>query len=205
MKYCSNCGHQLYDGAMYCAYCGQAVGSAQPQTQFHPSASASKCMIGTRVKPNLTRLWVSSMLGGVCFGIIMGIMYVLQMGALGILLGIGSGLMWGGLFGLVMQLLVSGLHKKFAAKRAEISAFRRIIIEGGANLNGNGGWLFVTSDGVEYYTHKMNFSNQTLKFSNYEIQSISKEGGKLVIVANNTKYKFVVDYVDTWLQFCRKP
>ena len=197
MKYCSKCGKQIHEDAVICVHCGCATGNGAPTgTPISPSGTAQARGSGVVVKNNLGRLWLASILGGLLFGVAM----CLAIGVIGLL----AGVLFAVLFGLIMQITVSHLEKSptWAAKRAEISQTKTIIVEGAANLDGNGGWLFVTDQGVEYYTHKMNFDNRTLIFTNDQISTITKEGSKLVIVACNTKYKFVVNYVDTWLQYC---
>ena len=194
MKYCSKCGKEISEDAAICMHCGCAVEDRpyiRRATQQIPTKNIPKTT-GVIVKQDVGKLWLASMLGGLIFGVIM----MIVLGPIGIL----SGLLFGVLFGLGMQIATGSLEKKWASKRAEVSASKTILVEGGANLDGNGGWLFVTEEGVEYYTHKMNFDQRTLIFSHTEVQSIHKEGGKLVIVANNIKYVFVVNYVDRWLQ-----
>lgn len=195
MKYCSKCGKQIHEDAVVCIHCGCATGKSAPSHASSKPNGAPQAR-GIIVKNNNGRLWLASLLGGLLFGVVM----CLVIGVIGLL----SGLLFAVLFGLAMQITVSRLEKSptWAAKRTEISQTKTIIVEGAANLDGNGGWLFVTDQGVEYYTHKMNFDNRTLIFTNDQISTITKEGSKLVIVACNTKYKFVVNYVDTWLQYC---
>ena len=191
MKYCAKCGKELSEEATICMHCGCAVEGKKHTRSQEPSGNMSHTT-GTIIKQDVGKLWLASMLGGLVFGVVM----MLAIGPLGIL----SGILFGVLFGLAMQIMTGSLEKKWATKRAEVSATKTIIVEGGANLDGNGGWLFVTAEGVEYYTHKMNFDHRTLIFSNAEVQSIHKEGTKLAVVANNIKYVFVVNYVDRWLQ-----
>jgi len=194
MKYCSKCGKEITEDAAICLHCGCAV-EGKPYIRRSTSQIPTKntpLTAGVIIKQDVAKLWLTSMLGGLVFGVVM----MMALGPFGIL----SGVLFGGLFGLAMQIMAGSLEKKWASKRAEISASKTILVEGGANLDGNGGWLFVTEEGVEYYTHKANFDQRTLIFAHTEIQAIQKEGGKLVIVANNTKYVFVVNYVDRWLQ-----
>ena len=193
MKYCSKCGNQISEDAAVCMHCGCAVEGKSYINRTSPQTSPLNTpkITGVIVKQNLGRLWLASMLGGLVFGAMM----MIGFGPIGIL----SGLLFGVLFGFAMQIVTGTMEKKWAPKRAEISAKTTILVEGGANLDGNGGWLFVTEEGVEYYTHKMNFDHRTLNFSRDDIQSIHKEGSKLAVIANNVKYVFVVNYVDRWI------
>lgn len=190
MKFCTRCGAHLTDDTTFCVHCGQPMGG-------NPSANAQQSgnvppHQGVIIKQDLGRLWLASALGGIAYGVMMFFL----MGVIGLL----SGIVFGGVFGLIMQLMTGSLEKKWAGKRAEISATKTIIVEGAANLKGNGGWLFFTREGVEYYRHKVNLNSDTLIFPNNVIQSVHQEGKKLVIIANNEKYVFVVNYVDQWMR-----
>ena len=192
MKYCYKCGKQISDDTTICMHCGCAVVGNTSTFSIHKSLShntpqARNAIIGH----NAGRLWLSCMLGGLIFGLFM----MIALGPLGLI----SGPIFGILMGVSMEVVMFSLTKKWAPKRAEISATKTIIAEGGANLDGNGGWLFITDQSVEYYTHKMNFDHRTLIFSRDDIQSIHKEGSKLAVIANNVKYVFVVNYVDQWI------
>ena len=192
MKYCAKCGKQITDEATVCLHCGCAVEKKQPSY----AEILARCVPGSSdpvIKQDIGMLWLVSMAVGLGFGFVMGMIAIPILGLL-------SGLLFGALFALAMQIATSILEKKWASKRAEISAATTIVVEGAANLDGNGGWLFITQKGMEYYTHKLNFDRRTLIFSSADIQSIRKEGKKLVIIAGNTKYVFVVNYVDRWLQ-----
>ena len=191
MKYCAKCGKELSEEATICIHCGCAV-QRKPHAHSQEPSGNMPHTAGTIIKQNVGILWLVSMLGGLEFGVVM----MLIIGPPGIL----SGILFGVLFGLAMQIMTGSLEKKWAAKRAEVSATKTIIVEGGANLDGNGGWLFVTAESVEFYTHRVNIDHKTLIFCGDEVQSIHKEGMRLAVVANNTKYVFVVDNVDRWLK-----
>ncbi len=195
MKFCSKCGKQIHEDAVVCIHCGCATGKSAPSHASSKPNGAPQAR-GIIVKNNNGRLWLASLLGGLFFGIFMCI----AIGTVGLL----CGLLFAVLFGLGMQIATNCLanSKKWAIKRAEISGTKTIIVEGAATLDGNGGWLFITDKGAEFYAHKLNFDTRNLIFTNDQISSICKEGSKLVIVANNTKYKFVVNYPETWLQHC---
>ena len=100
------------------------------------------------------------MLTGVIFGVPMGILFGLM--HLSLLLGVITGFLCGFLFALLIFLFVKYQEKKFDKKRAEIAKERKIFCDGAATINGNGGWLFFTEKGLEFYPHKINTSTKEI-------------------------------------------
>ena len=119
---------------------------------------------------------------GICYGALMGLCFGLIYQ--GLLLGIISGILCGVLFSLLMALFVKSMEKKFAKKRAEIASQRRVICDGAATINGNGGWLFLTEKGLEFYPHKANFSKNELFVPIQTIASVQVKRNQ-IIVAND--------------------
>ena len=101
----------------------------------------------------------------VCYGVPMGIIFGLWQKS--VLVGIISGAMCGILYGVIMFLFVKSQEKKFDKMREQIASERKIICDGGATLHGNGGWLFLTEEGLEFYPHKINFSTNFHKFLHF--------------------------------------
>ena len=85
-------------------------------------------------------------LTGVMFGVPMGILFGLRQ--LSLLLGVITGFLCGFLFAFLIFLFVKYQEKKFDKKRTEIAKERKIICDGGATINGNGGWMFFTENGI---------------------------------------------------------
>lgn len=194
MGYCKKCGKELNDNPPVCPFCGFVfknydITAVLKSPYFKP----------TVVRSDTKKMWIMSMLGGLFFGIIMGVFQTMIIGEVGIVIGLLGGAFFSVFFGGTMHLVLILLEKKFAELKSQIARDKKIIVDGAANLNGDGGWLFITDMGVEYHTHKVNFSNIHCDFPHDVIQSITKEGKKLIVVANNTKYKFVVNNVDMWL------
>ena len=95
------------------------------------------------------------LLAGVIFAFPMGILYsaMMQNIIFGILLGTFAGCM----FAFLLWIVLKKVQKSSAKLRQKINPVYKIICEGPATWNGNGGWLFVTEATVEFYPHKVNF------------------------------------------------
>ena len=115
----------------------------------------------------------------VCYGVPMGIIFGLCQKS--VLVGIISGAMCGILYGFIMFLFVKSQEKKFDKMREQIASERNIICDGGATLHGNGGWLFLTEFGLEFYPHKINFSRQEMRISLKSINAASVLGKSILI------------------------
>ena len=114
----------------------------------------------------------------VCYGVPMGIIFGLWQKS--VLVGIISGAMCGILYGVIMFLFVKSQEKKFDKMREQIASERKIICDGGATLHGNGGWLFLTEFGLEFYPHKVNFSRQEMRISLKSINAASVLGKSIL-------------------------
>lgn len=121
------------------------------------------------------------MLLTVCYGAPMGIVFGLMYGSLAV--GIISGAACGLLYGLLMFLISRGLEKKFDKKRAEIAGERKIICDGAATVHGNGGWLFLTEYGLEFYPHKVNLSRQEMLIPISKLESVRINGRNQILLA----------------------
>jgi hypothetical protein len=115
----------------------------------------------------------------VCYGVPMGIIFGLWQKS--VLVGIISGAMCGILYGVIMFLFVKSQEKKFDKMREQIASERKIICDGCATLHGNGGWLFLTEYGLEFYPHKVNFSRQEMRISLKSINAASVLGKSILI------------------------
>ena len=135
-------------------------------------------------------------LAGLIFGIPMGLLFGLRYQNL--LVGLISGALCGVLFALLIFLFVKFQEKKFDKKREEIASERKIICDGGATLNGNGGWLFFTESGIEFYPHKFNFSTKELLIPASSIESVKTSGNQLVICSGGKEIQIIVSHNKEW-------
>ena len=198
MKYCAKCGKEISEEAVICMNCGCLVEGKQ-YNYSQASSGKKKYATETIIKQPYRLL-------GWQYILIYGLMGLSVLGAVMMEGWWSLSCIWFGIgIGLFMVIPFDFSEKRMAAKRAEISASKNIIAEGNASRarSFDSGWLFVTSEGVEYYPSTMNLNRRTLVFSKAEVQSIYKEGRRLVIVAQSTKYVFTVSYVDSWLQVIR--
>ena len=132
----------------------------------------------------------------VLFGVPMGILFGLSQSSFinGIISGIFSGL----LFTLLIFLFVKIQEKKFDKKRIEIAKERRIICDGGATINGNGGWMFLTENGIEFYPHKINISTEEIKIPANMIEAVKTNKNQIIVVSNGKNIAIVVSHNKEW-------
>lgn len=133
----------------------------------------------------------------VLYGIPMGLLFGL-MGksfSVGIITGVLSGL----LFTLFIFLFVKFQEAKFNKKREEIKQERKVICDGAATLKGNGGWLFLTESGLEFYPHKINFSTEEFKIPMNQIESVNTHKNQIVITAmDKSTTAIIVSHNKEW-------
>ena len=139
-----------------------------------------------------------ALIGGI-FGLSMGIYFAITYES--IITGIITGALCGVLFGFCMMLFVRSQEKKFDIKRKEISRERRIFCDGGATLNGNGGWLFFTTQGLEFYPHKLNFSSKEV-FIPFQAIKIKSSSLNNIVIENGdgNAYIFRVSHRKEWIE-----
>ncbi len=133
---------------------------------------------------------------GVLFGIPMGAMFGLKY--LSLLTGIISGVLCGFLFAFLMFLFVKYQEKKFDKKREQIAKERKIICDGGATLNGNGGWMFFTEQGLEFYPHKINLSTKEIMIPMQSIASVKTYRNQILVSTNGQVVTIVVSHNKEW-------
>lgn len=133
----------------------------------------------------------------VLFGVPMGILFGLSESSL--LVGVVSGIFSGLLFTLLMFLFIKFQEKRFGKKRIEIAKERRIICDGGATINGNGGWMFLTEIGLEFYPHRINISTEEIKLPMNMIEAVKTHKNQIVIsTANKSTVAIVVSHNKEW-------
>ena len=135
-------------------------------------------------------------LTGVMFGVPMGILFGLVHFSL--LLGVITGFLCGFLFALLMFLFVKYQEKKFDKKRIEIAKERKIICDGAATINGNGGWMFFTENGIEFYPHGINLSTKEIVIPMNTIESVKTNRNQILISANSKIIAILVSHNKEW-------
>ncbi len=150
-------------------------------------------------KNSFKNFFLAGAIYGVAMGCVFGLIYLSP--AVGIISGIAAGFLFGGL----IYLFNIFAERKFNKKREEISAKRRIICDGAATLNGNGGWLYLTELGLEFYPHKLNLNTSEMIFPTDLIQSVETKKPNTLVVSTkmNLKYKFVVVSKEQWAEQIR--
>ena len=135
-------------------------------------------------------------LTGIMFGIPMGILFGLM--HLSLILGIITGFFGGFIFALLIFLFVKYQEKKFDKKRTEIAKERKIICDGGATINGNGGWLFFTENGLEFYPHKINISTKETVIPINTIETVNTYKNKIIINPGENPVVIIVSHNKEW-------
>ena len=135
-------------------------------------------------------------LTGVMFGVPMGIYFGLMQ--LSLLLGVITGFLCGFLFALLIFLFVKYQEKKFDKKRAEITKERKIFCDGAATINGNGGWLFFTEKGLEFYPHKINISTEEIVIPMNTIKMVNTYRNQIIINAGENPVIILVSHNKEW-------
>lgn len=186
MRICKNCGTSFSNNSKVCTQCGCIL------KNYDIDAALSKDDKTVIIKSDFKKMWFFSMLGGIIYALPVIII-------INFIVGMSVGLVFVTVFGGLMHLALVFLEKKFAKTSLLISKTKTIVIEGGASVDGSGGWLFITNEGVEYYTHRLNFDNKSFTLKHNEIQAIKKDGKKLVIISNNVKRTLKVNNIDAWL------
>ena len=140
--------------------------------------------------------WKNYLLLGVCYGVPMGIFFGL---AYGVALGLFGGILCGILFTGAMFLISLILERKFAKKREQIACEKTIRCDGPATLKGNGGWLFLTEQGLEFYAHKFNLSSQCVNLPLNTVVAAKANKTQIVVsTADGMTYAFVVSKSTEW-------
>lgn len=131
------------------------------------------------------------------FGIPMGLLFGLL--NLNLIVGIISGVLSGFLFTFLMFLFVKFQEKKFDKKRLEIAKERKIMCDGGATIQGTGGWTFFTEKGIEFYPHKINFSQEELIIPTNMIELVGTNKNQIIInTTENLTFEIVVSHNKEW-------
>ena len=115
----------------------------------------------------------------VLYGVPMGLFFGIV--TLNVIAGIITGVVCGVLFSVLMLAFSKGMEKKYDKMRAELSAERRIVCDGAATIMGNGGWIFLSEYGLEFYPHKVNFSRKEIMLPINQIKDIQVKANRLTV------------------------
>lgn len=131
------------------------------------------------------------------FGVPMGVLFGFSKSNL--IVGVVFGALSGLLFALFLFVFIKIQEKNFDKKRIEIAKKRRVICDGGATINGNGGWLFLTENGLEFYPHKINVSTKTVQIPTGIIETVKTHRNQIVIrTADHSTLAIVVSHNKEW-------
>ncbi len=137
-------------------------------------------------------------LSGVLFGGIMGLMWII---VYGVIIGLISGIVSGVIFASLICLFTKIQEKKYSRQREEISRERRIICDGGATYSGNGGWMFFTEYGIEFYPHKLNISTAKIFIPTDRIADVSTKYNKMILTTvDGHRFEIVVSNSAGWCE-----
>ena len=143
-------------------------------------------------KNGIKEYLLSALMFGAPMGMLLGIM------TLNLLVGLTAGFLCGFLFSLMMFLFVKYQEKNFDKKRTEIAKERKIICDGGATINGNGGWLFFTEKGLEFYPHKINFSTGKIIIPINAIKTVETNFNQIIVKTNGRTTAILVSCNKKW-------
>jgi hypothetical protein len=114
-------------------------------------------------------------------------------------IGLFAGIFFGVLFTFAMWIVNAILEGRYRGLRASISRERRLICDGGATNKGNGGWMFFTENGLEFYPHKINLSSKRIIIPIRLIESTESTANKLIIkLSGDLSYEFIVSRNNDW-------
>ena len=133
------------------------------------------------------------------YGGLMGILYGVMHRSVS--LGVTSGIFCGTLFALLIFLFSKFQEKKYDKKRCEIEKERNIVCDGAATVQGNGGWMFFTDYGLEFYPHKINVSHENLMIPINKIKSVKTKRNQLIVdTTENLTFAMVVARNKEWVE-----
>lgn len=133
----------------------------------------------------------------VLFGVPMGALIGLM--KMSVAVGLIAGVFSGAVFMLLMLLFVKVQEKNYAKMRAELSKQRKIICDGAATIQGTGGWMFFTEQGLEFYPHRFNTSTEEMFIPTDMITDVKTRKNQLVVTTENgLTFAIVVARVKEW-------
>lgn len=121
----------------------------------------------------------------------------------GLASGLGSGIACGLMFGLAIATFVHVQSKKFARLRPTYEK-EGLVLDGGANLGGKGGWLFLTKQRLVFEPHGVNVGAARVEIPLGTITEVRPASGMLVrrfeVLVPGKTYSFLVEKRDQWLE-----
>ncbi|MBE6639183.1 MAG: hypothetical protein E7616_06985 [Ruminococcaceae bacterium] len=134
-------------------------------------------------------------------GVVSGMVYGILMGLFNqsLIEGILMGILFAILFPLCMFAVSLFTGRKYAKKRAAIQAERAVFCDGEATHNGNGGWLFLTAAGLEFYPHSFNLNRSEYTLALTDIRgAIVKSNHMVVFICYGANVEFTVAKPKAW-------
>lgn len=149
------------------------------------------------MKPTLKIFLLAALPFGIAMGLVNGVRS-------GLTSGLGSGTISGLLFGAAIAGFVHYQSNKFAKLRPKYEP-EGLVLDGGANLGGTGGWLFLTKQRLVFEPHGANAkSAKRIEIPLGEIKGVAPGAGRLVrrfeVTAANGTHSFLVENRDKWLE-----
>lgn len=140
-------------------------------------------------------------LAAVPFGLALGLVNGFRSGLSS---GLGSGILCGLIFGGAIAGFVHYQVNKFAKLRPKYEP-EGLVIDGGANLGGVGGWLFLTKQRLVFEPHGANNkSAKRVEIPLGNITEVKPASGRLVrrfeVATANTTHSFLVENREKWLE-----
>jgi len=138
------------------------------------------------------------------FGLFMGLYLGFVHSSLFIALigGAISGVLFSLIFAFVISKVSKRIEKKATGLRTRISAKKKIICEGPASqkkgADSIGGWMFLTTEGVEFYPHKLTLGGKDITILRDDISGVVAESNLITITAKDSEIQFVVNKANLW-------
>ena len=93
------------------------------------------------------------------------------------------------------------MERNFDKKRDEISKERKIYCDGAATIDGNGGWMFFTEEGIEFYPHKINVSTNPVMIPVNTMTNAQTHRNAVVInTVAGSQFKVIVAHNKEWVK-----
>ena len=110
-----------------------------------------------------------------------------------------SAVLFSGLFTGAMAVVNIAIENKYSGIRQRGANYGIIICEGVATIKGNGGWMFLTENGFEFYPHKFNFNSQNIIIPIRGIIRMNRGFNNITLTTQSGIFKIVVAKSDVWV------
>ncbi len=135
---------------------------------------------------------MTTLVYGGLIGVLFAIIY-------GVIEGIIAGVVAGILFTLFIFIFVKLMESKYKKMRAEMAKTKEVICDGGATVDGNGGWMFFTETGLEFYPHKINLSTDQRIILISDIVAVNTKFNRIIVsTVHGEQIKIIVANANGW-------